>query len=126
MKSIEEIGNISFEQLEAAADDPRIKVPSDLDKEILSAMTMASMQKQRSTRKTLAYTFSGILATALASLVIVLSLPGQPKDTFDDPMLAYAELEKTFSYISDKMERGIEIAAQATPVIEKTTEVFSK
>ena len=42
----------------------------------------------------------------------------EPKDTFDDPKQAYAELERTMSLISSKMQQGMELASEAVPVIE--------
>ena len=48
-----------------------------------------------------------------------------PKDTFTDPMLAYAQIEHTFSYIESKMEKGLEIAAEAEPSLEKTNRIIN-
>ena len=47
------------------------------------------------------------------------------KATFDDPLLAYAELEKTFSYISSKVDRGLDLASAAEPALEKTAGAIS-
>ncbi len=62
--------------------------------------------------------------TAAACLAVFLTVRNQPKDTFDDPHLAYAELEKTFSYISSKVDKGLEIASEAEPVFTKTAVIF--
>jgi len=45
--------------------------------------------------------------------------PQEPKDTFDDPMLAYAELERTLNYISSKMDKGRDIATRAANIIRQ-------
>ena len=71
------------------------------------------------------YAVGTVLIALAASLAVILSLPRQPKDTFDDPMLAYAEIEKTFSYITSKMNRGMDLASEAGPVLEKTALVFT-
>ena len=43
-----------------------------------------------------------------------------PKDTFDDPKMAYMQMEQVFGFISEKMNTGLEIADAAEPVIDKT------
>ena len=51
------------------------------------------------------------MAAAAAALVV---LPQRgPKDTFDDPLLAYAEVEKAFQTISNKMSVGMDIVRDA-------------
>ena len=50
----------------------------------------------------------------------------EPKDTFDDPYLAYAELEKAFAKISSGMQKGIALADKSEEIIDKTNSVFSE
>ena len=57
---------------------------------------------------------------------LILAIPSQPKDTFSDPELAYAEIEKTFLYISSKMDRGLEIASEAEPVLETANNAINR
>ena len=49
----------------------------------------------------------------------------EPKDTFDDPYLAYAELEKAFTRMSGEIRKGVSMAQQSEEIIEKTASVFS-
>ena len=58
------------------------------------------------------------LAGAAAATALLLTLPQRgPKDTFDDPYLAYAEVQKAFSTISDKLTGGLELAASQTEAL---------
>lgn len=123
MKSIEQIEKMDFESLERIAEDDSVKAPDSLLQGIEAAIVADSLGG-RPKRRSFGPALVGVLAAAAASLVVVLSLPKQPEDTFDDPRLAYAELEKTFSYISGKMDKGMGIAAEAGPALEKTIEVF--
>ena len=47
----------------------------------------------------------------------------EPKDTFDDPMLAYAQLEQTFGFISEKMNIDDD-KYEITPFIEDADIIF--
>lgn len=63
-------------------------------------------------------------ALAAASLGALLVIPSGPKDTFSDPALAYAEVERTFEYISKKIDKGTEIAAKAEAPVETLKTIF--
>lgn len=63
-------------------------------------------------------------AFACAALAALLIVPSRPKDTFSDPEVAYAELEKTFSYISQKIDKGAEIAGKAEAPVETIKNLF--
>lgn len=126
MKSIEDIRNMSIEALEAIADDASVKAPESLNGRLEDAMTAVSLKKEKSTRRSVYYAAFGTLAAAAAGLAVLLSLPTQPKDTFTDPAEAYAELEKTFSYISRKVEMGRSIVEEAEPAMEMTSNIIDK
>lgn len=126
MKTIDEIRNLSLESLEQIADCQDIQVPEGLTDRLETAL-LASNAKPLETAKRNRGLFVALPSiAAAAALALVLVLPGRPKDTFSDPLMAYAELEKTFSYMSSKMERGLEIASEAGPIIEKTNESINK
>ena len=69
--------------------------------------------------------YAGIAA---AVIVVVLAIGNKDReliDTFDDPTLAYAQVEDAFKQISEKMARGVEIASEAdttSNIIEPETE----
>lgn len=127
MKSIEDIENISLEALESISTDSLTDVPASLgDKvgNILAANAVISSRKGRSPVTSIAIpVLSFAAATALALFVF---LPHEPDDTFDDPLMAYAELEKTFAYISSKVYVGIDIAEETEPLIKKTVSYSEK
>lgn len=116
--------DIGFEHLETVADDESVKAPEGLVDSIETAL--AASEFGQSKRRPIAVYAIPAALTAAASLAIVLAIPTQPKDTYDDPQQAYAEVEKAFAYMSDKFDKGLEIASEATPVIETTTEVFKR
>ena len=64
------------------------------------------------------------LAVAAAAAAVVILPQRGPKDTFDDPRLAYAEVEKAFQTISDKMSVGAELAREARTVSETTLNII--
>lgn len=126
MKTLEEIEKLDFSQLEAYAEDRSIEAPADLMDRIKAAGLAQAMKPDNRKKRVLSAwrpALAGALAVA-AGLAIVLSIPRQPEDTFDDPRLAYAELERTFNLISSKVDKGLEIAGEAGPIIEKTNEAL--
>lgn len=122
MKTIEEIEKISFEELEKAAADGSIIAPEGMTDRIAETLAAMEIAGERCTRKGTRSIFVGFALATAASLAIVLTLPDRPKDTFSDPKLAYAQLERTFEYISSKMDRGLEIAGEAEPIVDRTVE----
>ena len=65
-------------------------------------------------------------AAAVVALAVTLSVPSRPKDTFSDPLLAYAEVQRAFDLISARGEQAMDIAGKAVPVMEKTDEIIRK
>lgn len=169
MKKIEDIENMSLEELERIAGDETVKAPEHLRGKVMAAIlaqaaealtsetqaaealapetqatesltaetpaaeTAISEPKASETLPRRTLSFAGYrrpialaAAAAAACLILFVTVPHQPKDTFDDPMLAYAELEKTLGRISSKLDKGMEIAAQAGPAIEKTTSIYNR
>lgn len=126
MKRIEEIKNLTIDDLERIADDSRIEVPEGLDMKLLSAIMASSPDSIAPRRPRFLKLASGAVATGIAAcLAVMFMMSDEPKDTFDDPKLAYAELEKTMSLISSKLERGMELASEAAPALEITDKVLN-
>ena len=127
MKSIEDIERMSPEALEKVADDLSIKVPDTISLLAENAVLAASGRETvRHERRRFMYVIGPAVAALAASLALIFCMPRHPKDTFDDPRMAYAEVERALNLISSKMDKGLEIASEAEPVIEKTTIVFTK
>ena len=117
MKSIKDIENITTEELETISLDEKIVVPHDLDYKIQSRI----LSKKKKTYSMIS------VAAAIAVIVTGLSmslLNTEPEDTFDDPYLAYAELEKAFAKMSEGMRKGMDMVETSESVIKKSTEIF--
>ena len=135
MKRLEDIENLSISELERIASDESVKVPATLKHDIAvtaRALEMASKEEEEAKESGLSRKrYRKILrmisypAAAVAILTIGMHLSFQdsirtPKDTFDDPMMAYVQMEQVFGFISEKMSTGMDIADAAEPVIDKT------
>jgi len=139
MKRLEDIENLSISELDKIASDESIMVPARLKHDIAvtaRALEMASKEEEE-TMDTRAKSkrYRNILrmisypAAAIAIITIGMRLSFQdsiptPKDTFDDPMMAYVQMEQVFGFISEKMNTGMDIADAAEPVIDKTINVL--
>lgn len=128
MKQIDEIEKLSLEELERIASDSNIAIPEGIDRSIRTTLTAAEIAKGQiqvnSRRPRLLGAALYTAAAACIGLLVLLQTNRMPKDTFTDPMLAYAQIEQTFSYIESKMEKGLEIAAEAEPSLEKTNRII--
>ena len=112
MKTLEEIERLSLEELEQDATRAAAPVPDGLQERLrqtLAARELADAARPRPTRW---IPYASLAVAAAAAAVIALPQRG-PKDTFDDPLLAYAEVEKAFQTISDKMAVGMDIVRDA-------------
>lgn len=117
MKSIKDIEHITTEELEAISLDEMIVVPHDLEYKIQSRILG---------KKKKIYSLISV-AAAISIIVTGLSLSllnDEPKDTFDNPYLAYAELEKAFATMSDGIKKGMDMVETSESVIKKSTEIF--
>ena len=135
MKRLEDIENLSMLDLDRIASDETIKVPASLKHDIaVTARALEMSSKEEDEVKethTHHHRYRKILkmisypAAAVAVVTIGLHLSFQdsiptPKDTFDDPKMAYVQMEQVFGFISEKMNTGMDIADVAEPVIDKT------
>ena len=147
MKDINEIERLTPEDLERIASDESVRVPADLKaslealagaSELLDEGPTASGVIPGLAEKTLGRKSSGrrsqglrawywaVPAVAAALVAAVLVFRSQPKDTFSDPYLAYAEVQKAFGQISEKGEAAAAIAGNAVPVMEKTEDLLNR
>ena len=115
MKSIDEISRLSAEDLERISLDESIPVPEELSGKVQEAVHAAGAQANR--RR---WVLPAGIAAAIATLVAVgLTRNPEPKDTFDDPYLAYAEVEKVFAKISGTVAYGAEKVSQSEQTLDK-------
>ena len=102
MKTLKDIENITLEDLKDVSMDESIAVPEGLSERLVRNAG------REVTRKRI-LTLSGV--AAIVVLAVGLSLfktDREPVDTFDDPYLAYAELERALAMVSEGMQKGIE------------------
>ena len=128
MKQLEDIEKMDWQALEKAALQEKAPIPAGFEKrlaETLAAGRMASAAPQRKAGRRILWT-SLAAAAAAAALIALPRLGGpEPKDTFDDPRLAYAEVEKAFDLISQKMAAGLEKAGEAQALAEKPLQIIN-
>ena len=134
MKRLEDIENLSIVDLDRIASDESIKVPATLKRDIAitaRALEMASKEEEETVveakpatrtryRKILRMISYPAAAIAVITIGLNLSFHDAPQDTFEDPMLAYVQMEQVLGFISEKMNAGMDIANAAEPVLEKT------
>lgn len=126
MKTIEELQDLTWEELETAASKEAAPVPAGLQTRIaetLAARTLAAEPARSPVRR---YGYIALAAAATLAALVVIPRVSAPKDTFDDPYLAYAEVEKAFQSISEKMNAGVDLAREVKPVAEKPLNVLEK
>jgi hypothetical protein len=131
MKSLKEIEDISLEQLEAVSQDEAITVPEGfrqrLEAELDAQDKLETMKEEP--RKIRLVPVIGVAASVLLLIGIGLGIArwqSEPKDTFTDPYLAYAELEKAFSTMSEGMNKALAMADKSETIIDRATSVFSE
>ncbi|MBR5212242.1 MAG: hypothetical protein IKV91_06665 [Bacteroidales bacterium] len=131
MKSLKEIEDISLEQLEAVSQDEAIAVPEGfrqrLEAELDAQNKLETMKEEP--RKIRLVPVIGVAASVLLLIGIGLGIArwqSEPKDTFTDPYLAYAELEKAFSTMSEGMNKALAMADKSETIIDRATSVFSE
>ena len=130
MKSIKDIENMSLEQLEAVSMDRNIPVPEGLAerlKEDIGALERLTADDTENVRRIRAVR---IISTAAAVTLLVGTGFGisrwqsEPKDTFDDPYMAYAELEKAFATMSGGVQKALAMAEESEAALDKVTSIF--
>ena len=114
MKSIDEITRLSAEDLERISLDESIPVPEEL-----SGRVAATLTRQRSRTWARWAVPAAAAAVVLVAVGIGLTRNPEPKDTFDDPYLAYAEVERVFSKISGAVAYGAEKVNESEQTLDK-------
>jgi len=125
MKTPEEIERLSLEELETLAAAQGAEAPQDL--RLRLRQTLAAQELAERPARPARWIPYVPLAAVAAATALLLTLPQRgPKDTFDDPRLAYAEVEKAFQTISEKMNGGIGLAREAQAIAGKPQDILDK
>lgn len=127
MKRKEDIERMGLEELEKIASDSSVPVPESLHRRVEDALTAACAVKSVPGRK--AWRFALIPAAVAVAAALTVGLNYQsasrmPADTFTDPQEAYAELERTFGYISSKINAGREMTDAALSQVDKASRII--
>ena len=125
MKTLEEIENLSLEELEQKAAEAAAPVPDGLERRLRQALAARELADAARPRPARWIPYASLAVAAAAAALVVLPQRG-PKDTFDDPLLAYAEVEKAFQSISRKMSAGLELAKEVQPAADKPLQILEK
>ena len=131
MKSIKEIENMSLEELIAVSSDEAIAVPEGfaerIGKQVEAHKIARDLENDADRVKTVRWIGAAAAVTLLAGTALgIANWQNRPKDTFDDPYLAYAELEKAFATMSDSLQKGLAMADKSEDIIDRTINVFEE
>lgn len=148
MKRIEDIENMELSELEQASLDGKVEVPSDLrsrteslidsldlserllsdpDAEVRNAGKAGTIVRKIDFRR-----WAGACGiAAAAALLIGVGISLRPRetelvDTFDDPMLAYAEVQKAMQMISGGMQAGVSGVRKGNECMEMPAEILNR
>lgn len=127
MKRIQDIEKMQEEELEMAALGEDITIPAGLEERIKAAIAAKETVKPEARPvRWIPYAALAVAAGLAAVVLIHHDGSGKLQDTFEDPYLAYAQVEATFQKISDKMAIGVDMAAKAEQAAEKPMEIINK
>ena len=129
MKSIKEIEHMSLEELIAVSSDEATAVPEGfaerIGKQVEAHKIARDLENDADRVKTVRWIGAAAAVTLLAGTALgIVNWQNRPKDTFDDPYLAYAELEKAFATMSDSLQKGLAMADKSEDIIDRTINVF--
>lgn len=129
MKDLETIDKMTLEELEAISNDTTLPAGNAGAKELIGKLELAHEARGGSSRKIYVSWITGIAATFILMLGIGLALENRgPKDTFDDPALAYAQVQEVFQKIGNGVQQGQQAVAESREIItsemEKTINII--
>ena len=129
MKSLKDIENMSLEELERASLDERTPVPEGFAERIQISVDAQSIidEIKEDSHPGRMVRIVGAAASVAALVGIGLGIAqwqNEPKDTFDDPYMAYAELEKAFAIMSGGVQKALAMAEESEAALDKVTSVF--
>ena len=118
MKRIEEIENLSVEELEKISEDLTIPVPEGLEERIhLPSGRVLGL----STRWWIGVAASLVLVAGAA----VTLRPKPLRGTFDDPALAYAAIEDALAKVRPGIEIGVKAVEKGEDLLLKPDEIMN-
>lgn len=131
MKSLEQVNKMSLEDLLEIADDKTVEVPSDLCEDVHSVCLAEEIAGEiapsgHGKSRIIPFAVPASIVAAAASLALFVTLYNpEPKDTFDDPVLAYAELERALSLIGKTASDGLSLYSTSVDKIGQRTSMVN-
>lgn len=110
------------------------EIPKDLEKNVEQLINgMSLVEKLRSEERTASIgrriVLYSLSTAASVALIIAVALSGTnvkvPQDTFDDPVLAYMEVEKVMSKINDHISVPAGTISMTEDILNKQKTIFN-
>lgn len=120
---------MSIEELIAVSSNEATAVPEGfaerVGKQVEAHKIAKDLENDADRTRIVRWIGAAAAVTLLAGTALgIVNWQNQPKDTFDDPYLAYAELQKAFSTMSDCLQKGLAMADKSNDIIDRTINVF--
>ena len=129
MKSLKDIENMSLEELERASLDERTAVPEGFAERIQASVDaqgiIDGIKEDSHPGRMVRIVGAAASVAVIAGIGLgIAQWQNEPKDTFDDPYMAYAELEKAFAIMSGGVQKALAMAEESEAALDKVTSVF--
>lgn len=128
MKRLDEIESMGMDEMLRISSDESVPVPDGLKESLVASLAFRAIKEERLSRgvsvKAILYPIAGVAAAVL--LALFLARPSEPADTFDDPLVAYAEVEKVFSLMSDKIAPGVKSLSSKAEIMNRPKEIIER
>ena len=132
MKSLKEIKSISLEELERVAAEDGLTFPEGFDKECETLIDKAEKASKIlvyiNKRRRPVYAAVSVAAALVLALGIGMMMKktmALPKDTFDDPALAYIEVCSTLEKLAFNMNKGMKSVSISQELLEMPSGIIN-
>ena len=112
-----EIEKLTLEDLASLAADRNVAVPEGLSERTALLLDICEQRERPRSRLLPAAGIAAAVAVLLAAGFLL--KPSRPKDTFEDPVLAYAAVEAALQRMTHEMTIGARMVSQAQETMEK-------
>lgn len=133
MKSLKEIKSLTLEDLERIASEGSSNSPEGFEGECESLIDRAEKASKilayiKKVRRRIYFATGAAAAiiTVLGIGMMIKKSPALPKDTYDDPLLAYIEVSKTLEMLADNMNKGINSVSISRELLEKPVGIINE
>jgi len=127
MKRIEDIEKMSIAELQDEASRLDVAVPADLVDGIQSRIGHYRRQRAGRIRYAVAACLSTLfVCSVLLGITISGRMAAEPVDTFTDPEMAYAEVERALGLFSEALSAGATEATESEALFAKQRETIER